>query len=52
MTSMIKNRAGKIPGLLAVLALVPDPRKLDGQVKLGRRRRRPGLSPRQPGPGC
>ena len=44
-TSMIKNGAGKVPGLLAVLALVPDPPKprgrryplvfvLDVQVKL------------------
>jgi predicted transposase YbfD/YdcC len=30
-TSMIKNGAGKIPGLLAVLALVPDPRKPRGR---------------------
>jgi len=30
-TSMIKNGAGKIPGLLAVLALVPDPRKIRGR---------------------
>jgi len=28
---MIKNGAGKIPGLLAVLALVPDPRKPRGR---------------------
>jgi hypothetical protein len=27
MTSMINNGGGKVPGLLAVLALVPDPRK-------------------------
>ncbi|MGH7441388.1 MAG: transposase family protein [bacterium] len=26
MTSVIRNGAGKVPGLLAVLALVPDPR--------------------------
>jgi hypothetical protein len=26
-TSMIKNGAGKVPGLLAVLAAVPDPRR-------------------------
>ena len=30
-TSMIKNGAGKIPGLLAVLAAVPDPRKPRGR---------------------
>jgi len=30
-TSMIKNGAGKVPGLLAVLALVPDPRKPRGR---------------------
>lgn len=30
-TSMIKNGAGRIPGLLAVLALVPDPRKPRGR---------------------
>jgi len=28
---MIKNGAGKVPGLLAVLALVPDPRKSRGR---------------------
>ncbi|HET9971568.1 MAG TPA: ISAs1 family transposase [Streptosporangiaceae bacterium] len=28
---MIKNGAGKVPGLLAVLALVPDPRKIRGR---------------------
>jgi predicted transposase YbfD/YdcC len=28
---MIKNGAGKIPGLLTVLALVPDPRKIRGR---------------------
>jgi predicted transposase YbfD/YdcC len=31
MTSMIKNGAGKVPGLLAVLALVPDPRRPRGR---------------------
>jgi predicted transposase YbfD/YdcC len=30
-TSMIKNGAGKVPGLLAVLAAVPDPRKPRGR---------------------
>lgn len=30
-TSMIKNGAGKVPGLLAVLALVPDPRRPRGR---------------------
>ena len=30
-TSMIKGGAGKVPGLLAVLALVPDPRRLRGR---------------------
>jgi predicted transposase YbfD/YdcC len=30
-TSMIKQGAGKVPGLLAVLALVPDPRRLRGR---------------------
>jgi predicted transposase YbfD/YdcC len=30
-TSMIKNGTGKIPGLLAVLAAVPDPRKPRGR---------------------
>jgi predicted transposase YbfD/YdcC len=30
-TSMIKNGTGKVPGLLAVLALVPDPRKPRGR---------------------
>ena len=30
-TSMIKNGTGKIPGLLAVLALVPDPRRPRGR---------------------
>jgi len=30
-TSTIKNGAGKVPGLLAVLALVPDPRKPRGR---------------------
>ncbi|MCW2934372.1 MAG: transposase family protein [Actinomycetia bacterium] len=30
-TSMIKDGAGKVPGLLAVLALVPDPRKVRGR---------------------
>jgi predicted transposase YbfD/YdcC len=30
-TSMIKNGAGKVPGLLAVLALVPGPRKIRGR---------------------
>ncbi len=30
-TSMIKDGAGKVPGLLAVLALVPDPRRLRGR---------------------
>ena len=30
-TSMIKNGAGNVPGLLAVLALVPDPRKPRGR---------------------
>jgi len=30
-TSMIKNGARKIPGLLAVLALVPDPRRPQGR---------------------
>jgi predicted transposase YbfD/YdcC len=30
-TSMIKDGAGKVPGLLAVLALVPDPRKPRGR---------------------
>ena len=30
-TSVIKQGAGKVPGLLAVLALVPDPRKLRGR---------------------
>jgi len=28
---MIKQGAGKVPGLLAVLALVPDPRRLRGR---------------------
>ncbi|HEX3963233.1 MAG TPA: ISAs1 family transposase [Trebonia sp.] len=31
MTSTIKNGGGKIPGLLAVLALVPDPRRPRGR---------------------
>lgn len=31
MTSAIKHGAGKVPGLLSVLALVPDPRKLRGR---------------------
>lgn len=31
LTSVIKQGAGKVPGLLAVLALVPDPRKLRGR---------------------
>ena len=30
-TSVIKNGAGKVPGLLAVLALVPDPRRRRGR---------------------
>jgi hypothetical protein len=30
-TSVIKNGAGKVPGLLAVLALVPDPRRPRGR---------------------
>lgn len=30
-TSAIKDAAGKVPGLLAVLALVPDPRKPRGR---------------------
>ena len=30
-TSMIKNGTGKVPGLLAVLALVPDPRRPRGR---------------------
>lgn len=30
-TSMIRDGAGKVPGLLAVLALVPDPRKPRGR---------------------
>ena len=30
-TSMIKHGAGKVPGLLSVLALVPDPRKPRGR---------------------
>jgi hypothetical protein len=30
-TSMIKNGAGQVPGLLAVLALVPDPRRPRGR---------------------
>jgi len=30
-TSVIKNGAGKVPGLLTVLALVPDPRKPRGR---------------------
>ncbi len=30
-TIMIKNGAGKVPGLLAVLALVPDPRRPRGR---------------------
>ena len=30
-TSMIKDGAGKVPGLLAVLALVPDPRRPRGR---------------------
>jgi predicted transposase YbfD/YdcC len=30
-TSMIKNGAGKVPGLLTVLALVPDPRRPRGR---------------------
>ena len=30
-TSMIKNGTGRVPGLLAVLALVPDPRKPRGR---------------------
>lgn len=30
-TSMINNGAGKVPSLLAVLALVPDPRKPRGR---------------------
>ena len=30
-TSMIRNGAGKVPGLLTVLALVPDPRKFRGR---------------------
>jgi predicted transposase YbfD/YdcC len=30
-TSMIKNGAGRVPGLLAVLALVPDPRRPRGR---------------------
>jgi hypothetical protein len=30
-TSVIKDGAGKVPGLLAVLALVPDPRRLRGR---------------------
>jgi predicted transposase YbfD/YdcC len=30
-TSTIKNGAGKVPGLLTVLALVPDPRRLRGR---------------------
>jgi predicted transposase YbfD/YdcC len=30
-TSMIKDGTGKVPGLLAVLALVPDPRKPQGR---------------------
>ena len=30
-TSMIKNGAGNVPGLLAVLALVPDPRRPRGR---------------------
>jgi hypothetical protein len=30
-TSMIKNGMGKVPGLLAVLALVPDPRRPRGR---------------------
>ena len=30
-TSAIKHGAGKAPGLLSVLALVPDPRKLRGR---------------------
>ena len=31
LTSMIKQGAGKVPGLLPVLALVPDPRKRRGR---------------------
>ena len=31
MTSIIKNGAGKVPGLLTVLAMVPDPRGLRGR---------------------
>ena len=30
-TSMIKDGTGKVPGLLAVLALVPDPRRPRGR---------------------
>ena len=30
-TSMIKDESWKVPGLLAVLALVPDPRKARGR---------------------
>jgi predicted transposase YbfD/YdcC len=30
-TSVIKQGAGKVPGLLSVLALVPDPRKMRGR---------------------
>ena len=30
-TSMIKDGAGKVPGLLAMLALVPDPRRPRGR---------------------
>ena len=30
-TSMIKDGTGKVPGLLAILALVPDPRRPRGR---------------------
>jgi hypothetical protein len=30
-TSMIKNGAGRVPGLLTVLAAVPDPRRPRGR---------------------